>query len=104
MASPFPFQVTLTLQFSVDPTIFCGMALLSFACYKESKSFLISIGESRRSFKPKAHNWSFDEVRLKEHSRVEDKQKSGKTRYQAMRQFPFSRKCGTNSCPRWRKC
>ncbi|KEH25748.1 hypothetical protein MTR_6g033980 [Medicago truncatula] len=34
MASPFPFQVTLTLQFSVDPTIFCGMALLSFACYK----------------------------------------------------------------------
>jgi len=80
-----------------------GRHLFDLFTLQESKSFLISIGESRRSFKPKVHSQSFDEVRLKEQFHAEDKQKGGKARLQAMRRFPFSGKHGTSSCPRWRK-
>jgi len=57
---------------------------------QESKSFLISIGESRQNIKPKAHSQNFDEARLKEKSCVEVKQKGRKARFQAMKQFPCS--------------
>ena len=45
---------------------------------QESKSFLILIGESRRSSKHKAHNQNHDKAMLKGQFRVEDKQKGGK--------------------------
>ena len=47
-------------------------------CFHESKSFLISIGESRRDIKPRVHSQSFDKARLKEHSHRVQAIKAGK--------------------------
>jgi len=64
--------------------------LFDLFALQESKSFLISILESRRNIKPKAHSHNFDEARLKEQSRVKVRQKGGKARFQAMKWFPCS--------------
>jgi hypothetical protein len=54
---------------------------------QESKIFLISIGESRRDIKPRAHSQSFDNARLKELA-SNSSNEGGKARFQALRRFP----------------